>query len=83
MERKNDRDTARELERALARMSRLRRKIFLAVRLDGMDYEEVARRMGLSVRRVERELAKALRDLDAAGGRSSSLNRRRLWPWSR
>jgi RNA polymerase sigma-70 factor (ECF subfamily) len=64
VERKNDRDAAAKLDRALHRMPRLRREIFLAARLDGMDLAEIAKRTGVSVRRAERELARALVALD-------------------
>lgn len=40
------------------------REIFLAKRLDGMNYAEIARRTGLSVRRLEWHVAKALATID-------------------
>lgn len=48
------------MERALRKLPRRQREIFLAVRLDDLGYAEIAERTGLSVRDVERELAKAL-----------------------
>jgi RNA polymerase sigma-70 factor (ECF subfamily) len=80
VERKNDRDAADKLERALHRMPRLRREIFLAVRLGGSSLEEVAEAMGVSIRRAERELARALADLDRV---RRGTPRRRRWPWPR
>jgi RNA polymerase sigma-70 factor (ECF subfamily) len=80
VERKNDRDAADKLERALHRMPRLRREIFLAVRLGGSSLEEVAEAMGVSTRRAERELARALADLDRV---RRGTPRRRRWPWPR
>lgn len=55
-------DSARleRLEAALLTMPRLRREIFLAIRLDAMRYEDVARTTGLSVRAVERQMARAI-----------------------
>jgi len=67
-------DTERlaRLEAALLSMPRLRREIFLAVRLDAMTYADVAHKTGLSVRAVEHQMARAighighhLRDTDA------------------
>ncbi|MGH6616682.1 sigma factor-like helix-turn-helix DNA-binding protein [Sphingomonas sp.] len=48
------------LERALRRMPRLQREIFLAIRFDDTAYPEIAERTGLSVRQVERHFAKSL-----------------------
>lgn len=52
------------LDIGLRRMPRWRRMIFLAVRLDGASYAELAEKTGLSVRQVEREVAAALVQLD-------------------
>ena len=57
------------LESGLARMPRLRREIFLAVRCAGMSYAAIAERTGLSVEQVEQHLAAALLQLDDAVGR--------------
>ena len=48
----------------MLRLSPKTRQIFLAKRLDGMSYAEIARRTGLSVKRVERHIAKALATID-------------------
>ncbi len=58
-----DPEILKRLDRAVRKLPRLRREIFLAVRLDDMSYVEIAERTGLSVRDVERELAKALATL--------------------
>ena len=55
-----DPDRLERLEAALLTMPRLRREIFLAIRLDAMSYEEVARITGLSVRAVERQMGRAI-----------------------
>ncbi|MFZ2994893.1 sigma factor-like helix-turn-helix DNA-binding protein [Sphingobium sp.] len=67
------------LEAALLSMPRLRREIFLAVRLDAMSYADIADRTGLSVRAVEHQMARAimhighhLRDTDAPSPHRSS-----------
>jgi len=52
------------LETALLSMPKLRREIFLAVRLDAMTYGQIAKVTGLSVKAVERQFARALCHLD-------------------
>ena len=59
------RDAERILE-ALAEMPERRRTIFLAARRDGLSHATIAERTGLGVRDVEREIAAALLDIDAA-----------------
>lgn len=55
------------IERIVSRLDRTSREIFLAHRLDDMSYTEIAERTGLSVKQVERQMAKAMRLLaDAA-----------------
>ena len=65
------------LEAALLAMPRIQREIFLAVRLDGMAYDEIARRTGLTVRQVERHFGRALYKL------SKQMGGRRLSWWER
>ncbi|MFN3727558.1 MAG: sigma factor-like helix-turn-helix DNA-binding protein [Allosphingosinicella sp.] len=60
MLRADDPDLLRHLEEALLNMPRIQREIFLAIRLDHMSYEEVGRRTGLTVKRVERHFARSL-----------------------
>lgn len=60
MPRNPDNERLERLGAALLTMPRLRREIFLAVRLDAMRYEDVARLTGLSVRAVERQMARAI-----------------------
>lgn len=52
------------LERAVAALPRRTREIFLAHRLDDHSYIKIADVTGLSVRQVERHMAKAIRQLD-------------------
>lgn len=52
------------LETALLSMPKLRREIFLAVRLDAMTYDQIAKVTGLSVKAVEHQFARALCQLD-------------------
>lgn len=57
------RDTLRRLEAALKRLKPKTREIFLAHRLDGMTYGEIAERTGLSVKGVEKQMSKAIAHL--------------------
>jgi len=56
----NDPELLRRLEEAVASMPRVQREVFLAHRLDDMSYAEIARRTGLSVKEVERQMARAI-----------------------
>lgn len=52
------------LEAIMLRLPPLTREIFMAHRLDDMPYEEIARRTGLTLRQVERHIARAIIELD-------------------
>ncbi|WP_242139634.1 sigma-70 region 4 domain-containing protein [Sphingomonas sp. TREG-RG-20F-R18-01] len=52
------------IERALLALPRITREIFLAHRLDHYSYEKMAKITGLSVRQVERQIAKAVSQID-------------------
>ena len=56
----HDPDLLRRMEDAMRAMPKMQREIFLAHRLDDMPYGEIAERTGLTVRQVERHMAKAL-----------------------
>jgi RNA polymerase sigma-70 factor (ECF subfamily) len=58
------RDQIGRLERALASLSSKTREIFLAHRLDGLSYKEIAAQTGLSVKGVEWHMGKAIAHLD-------------------
>lgn len=58
------RDRLNRIEAAVGRLKPITRQIFLARRIDGYSYEEIARRTGLSVRGVEKQMSRALRQLD-------------------
>jgi len=62
----SDPEFLNRLEQAIASLPRRNREIFLAHRVDGLSYQEIANRTGLSVRRVERHIARALYGLDRA-----------------
>jgi RNA polymerase sigma-70 factor (ECF subfamily) len=56
-----------QLERltdAARNLPRLQRQVFLAHRLEGRGYGEIALRLGLSARRVERQMARAVCNID-------------------
>lgn len=72
-----DPDLLRRLENAMRAMPKLQREIFMAHRLDDMPYDEIARRTGLTVRRVEHHMARAIYKLD------KQLHGRKLSWWER
>ncbi len=55
-----DPDLLRRMEEAMLNIPKLQREIFMAHRLDDMAYGEIAERTGLTVRQVERHMAKAI-----------------------
>jgi RNA polymerase sigma-70 factor (ECF subfamily) len=64
--RRRDETPLQRIERVVSRLDRTTREIFLAHRLDAMSYTEIAERTGLSVKQVERRVAKAMRRLAEA-----------------
>ena len=50
-------------ERAVDRLPRMTRKVFLAIRVEELSYSEIAARFGISVADVEAHFAGALRIL--------------------
>jgi RNA polymerase sigma factor (sigma-70 family) len=58
------RDTLRRLEQAIGRMRPKTRAIFLDHRIHGLSYAEIAGRTGLSVKGVEKQMAKAIAKID-------------------
>ncbi len=67
------------MQAALVRLPRFTREVFLAHRLDDLSYVEIAARTGVSTRRVEREIARAIVALDRALSKPSPCRR----PWRR
>lgn len=57
------RDRLLRIEEAVLRLKPLAREIFLACRLDGYSYAEIAERTGLSVRGVEKQMSRAIKQL--------------------
>jgi DNA-directed RNA polymerase specialized sigma24 family protein len=66
--------TTAEIDEALAFVPRFARHVFLLHRLDGLCYREIALRLGISERRVERAIVRALTRLRHAMDR---IERRR------
>ena len=60
----SDPEFLERLNQAIANLARRDRDIFLAHRVDGLSYHEIADGTGLSVRRVERHIARALYAID-------------------
>jgi RNA polymerase sigma factor (sigma-70 family) len=58
------RDMLRRLEAAMMRLRPKTREIFMAHRIDGMTYAEIAERTGLTVKGVETQMSRALAQLD-------------------
>jgi RNA polymerase sigma-70 factor (ECF subfamily) len=58
------RDTLRRLEHALSTLKPKTREIFLAHRLHGSSYAEIAEHTGLSIKGVEKQMAKAIAKID-------------------
>lgn len=60
------RDLLRHLEAAILKLRPRTRAIFLAHRLDGLSYAEIAARTGLSVKGVEKQMSRAIAAIDRA-----------------
>ena len=64
------RDTLRRLEQAIGKLKARTREIFLAQRIEGLSYAEIAERTGLSVKGVEKQMSKAIAKIDRMLDRS-------------
>jgi RNA polymerase sigma factor (sigma-70 family) len=58
------RDMLRRLEHAVGKLKPKTREIFLAHRIHGLSYAEIAQRTGLSVKGVEKQMSKAIAKID-------------------
>lgn len=58
------RDVLDRIEAAMLRLRPLTRDIFMARRIDGYSYREIAAQTGLSVKRVEKHMTRAIAELD-------------------
>lgn len=64
------RDMLRRLEAAIQKLRPRTREIFLAHRVEGLSYAEIAERTGLSIKGVEKQMSKAILQLDRLTHRS-------------
>lgn len=64
------RDMLRRVEAAMLRLPDKTRQIFIAHRVEGLSYAEIAEQTGLSVKGVEKQMSKALAALDRLLARS-------------
>jgi RNA polymerase sigma-70 factor (ECF subfamily) len=58
-----DAELRRRYRDAVDALSRKQREVFLAHRLDNRSFDEIARRGGMTVRQVERQMAKDMYNL--------------------
>jgi RNA polymerase sigma factor (sigma-70 family) len=58
------RDMLQRLDKAVLRLKPKTRMIFIAHRVEGLSYAQIAERTGLSIKGVEKQISKALADLD-------------------
>jgi RNA polymerase sigma factor (sigma-70 family) len=58
------RDRLRRLEQVIERLRPRTREIFLAHRIRGLTYAEIADEMGLTVKGVEKQMSKAIAKID-------------------
>lgn len=58
------RDMLRRVEAAMLRLPARTREIFMAHRVEGLTYAEIAERTGITVKGVEKQMSKALARLD-------------------
>lgn len=58
------RDRLRQLEAIMGKLRPRTREIFLAHRIEGLSYAEIAARTGLSVKGVEKQMSKAIAKID-------------------
>lgn len=65
------RDVLDRLETAMLCLRPMTREIFMAHRLDGYTYREIAERTGLSLKRVEKHMSRAIARLDDVLGTGS------------
>ncbi len=57
------REIQRDIEKAIAALPERARQIFLLSRRDGLTYREIADRLGLSIKTVETQMTRSLREL--------------------
>ncbi len=78
----SDPELLARMEAALLTLPRRRREIFLAVRREGTSYAELAEHSGLSIKQVEREVARAIAQIDRCLEQRETAEHARSW-WRR
>jgi RNA polymerase sigma-70 factor (ECF subfamily) len=58
------RDMLTRVEAAMLKLRPKTREIFMAHRIDGLSYAEIAERTGLSIKGVEKQMSKAIAQID-------------------
>jgi RNA polymerase sigma-70 factor (ECF subfamily) len=64
------RDMLNRLEAAIIRLRPKTREIFMAHRIDGLSYAQIAEQTGLSIKGIEKQMSKALQQIDRMLSRS-------------
>lgn len=64
MHKEHDPELILRLEDAISSLPRLQRHIFVAHRVNDLCYDAIARRSGLTVKQVKRQMAKAICNID-------------------
>jgi RNA polymerase sigma-70 factor (ECF subfamily) len=64
------RDMLNRLEAAIMRLRPKTREIFMAHRIDGLSYAQIAEQTGLSIKGIEKQMSKALQQIDRMLSRS-------------
>lgn len=63
---RSDEEKRKRYRAALATLPPFTRKVFWALRIDDLSYAEIAKRYGIGIREVEREIARAIYSIDRA-----------------
>jgi RNA polymerase sigma factor (sigma-70 family) len=79
----SDEEKRKRYRAAFATLPRFTRKVFWAHRIDDLSYTEIAKRYGIGIREVEREIARAIYGIDRALAARESEPRSKWWRWRR
>lgn len=75
----SDEELRKRYRAAFAALPRFTQKIFWAHRIDDLSYPEIAKRYGIGIREVERQIARAIYRIDRA--LNEQPPRGRWWRW--
>jgi RNA polymerase sigma factor (sigma-70 family) len=76
----SDEEKRKRYRAAFATLPRFTQKVFWAHRIDDLSYPEIAKRYGIGIREVEREIAQAIYGIDRA---LAAMERRPRMDWWR